>query len=152
MRVVVQRSKKSKVTINGKVNGSIDHGYVLLVGFTYGDNEQVIDKMINKIINLRIFEDENEKMNLSLLDTKGSILSISQFTLYANASEGRRPSFTDALKPDEATKLYDLFNKKLSEFVHTETGIFGADMKVEIYNDGPVTIILDSDELFKGVK
>ena len=108
--------------------------------------------MINKIINLRIFEDENEKMNLSLLDTKGSILSISQFTLYANASEGRRPSFTDALKPDEATKLYDLFNKKLSEFVHTETGIFGADMKVEIYNDGPVTIILDSDELFKGVK
>ena len=151
MRVVVQRSKESKVTIDGKINGRIDHGYVLLVGFTQGDNEQIIDKMINKIINLRVFEDETGKMNLSLLDTNGSILSISQFTLYANASEGRRPSFTEALNPNEATKLYDLFNKKLSEFVHTETGIFGSDMKVEIYNDGPVTIILDSKELFKGV-
>ena len=149
MRVVVQRSKKSSVTINGKVNGKIDHGYVLLVGFTEGDNEEIIDKMINKIINLRIFEDENEKMNLSILDTKGSILSISQFTLYANCSEGRRPSFTEAMNPNDATILYDIFNKKLSEFVHTETGIFGADMKVEIYNDGPVTIVLDSDVLFK---
>ena len=149
MRVVLQRSKKSKVTINNKVNGSIDHGYVLLVGFTDGDNEQIIDKMINKIINLRVFEDENEKMNLSILDTKGSILSISQFTLYANAKEGRRPSFTEAMKPDEASKLYDIFNEKLSSFLHVETGIFGEDMKVEIYNDGPVTIILDSKELFK---
>ena len=149
MRVVVQRSKKSSVTINGKVNGKIDHGYVLLVGFTEGDNEEIIDKMINKIINLRIFEDENEKMNLSILDTKGSILSISQFTLYANCTEGRRPSFTEALNPNEATKLYDIFNKKINEYVHTETGIFGADMKVEIYNDGPVTIMLDSDEIFK---
>ena len=149
MRVVVQRSKKSQVTIDGKVNGSIDHGYVLLVGFTEGDNEQIIDKMIDKITHLRIFEDENEKMNLSILDTGGSILSISQFTLYANAKEGRRPSFVDALNPTDASNLYDIFNKKLSEIVHTETGIFGADMKVEIYNDGPVTIILDSDVLFK---
>ena len=149
MKVVVQRSKNSKVTINGKVNGSIDHGYVLLVGFTDGDNETIIDKMIDKIIHLRIFEDENEKMNLSILDTGGRILSISQFTLYANSKEGRRPSFTDAMKPDEASKLYDLFNEKLSKLIHTETGIFGADMKVEIYNDGPVTIILDSNELFK---
>ena len=149
MKVVVQRSKNSKVTINGKVNGSIDHGYVLLVGFTDGDNETIIDKMIDKIIHLRIFEDENEKMNLSILDTGGRILSISQFTLYANSKEGRRPSFTDAMKPDEAIKLYDLFNEKLSKLIHTETGIFGADMKVEIYNDGPVTIILDSNELFK---
>lgn len=153
MRVVVQRSKKSKVTINGKVNGSIDHGYVLLVGFTQGDNEIIIDKMIDKIIHLRVFEDENEKMNLSILDTGGSILSISQFTLYANAKDGRRPSFTEALNPSEASKLYDIFNEKLSKFIHVETGIFGSDMKVEIYNDGPVTIILDSEYLFKkGVK
>lgn len=149
MRVLVQRSKNSKVTIDGKVNGEIDHGFVLLVGFTNGDNETIIDKMINKIINLRIFEDENEKMNLSILDTKGSILSISQFTLYANCKEGRRPSFVEALNPNDATKLYDLFNEKLGKFIHVETGIFGADMKVEIYNDGPVTVMLDSDELFK---
>ena len=149
MRVVLQRSKNSKVTIDNKVNGSIDYGYVLLVGFTNGDNEEIIDKMINKIINLRVFEDDNGKMNLSIMDTKGSILSISQFTLYANTKEGRRPSFTDAMKPDEASKLYDLFNEKLSEHLLVETGIFGADMKVEIYNDGPVTIMLDSDELFK---
>lgn len=149
MRVLVQRSKNSKVTIDGKVNGEIDHGFVLLVGFTNGDNETIIDKMINKIINLRIFEDENEKMNLSILDTKGSILSISQFTLYANCKEGRRPSFVEALNPNDATKLYDLFNEKLGKLIHVETGIFGADMKVEIYNDGPVTVMLDSDELFK---
>ena len=146
MRVIVQRSKNSKVTIDNKVNGSIDHGFVLLVGFTDGDNEEIIDKMINKVINLRVFEDENEKMNLS-------ILSISQFTLYADAKKGNRPSFINAMNPNEATKLYDLFNEKLSKFLHVETGIFGADMKVEIYNDGPVTIYLDSEELFKkGVK
>ena len=151
MRVVIQRSKQSKVTINGKVNGQIDHGYVILVGFTDGDNEKIIDKMVNKIVNLRIFEDENEKMNLSILDTNGSILSISQFTLYANCSEGRRPSFVSAMNPTEATKLYDVFNEKLREFVHVETGIFGSDMKVEIYNDGPVTIVLDSNEICKNV-
>lgn len=149
MRVLVQRSKNSKVTIDGKVNGEIDHGYVLFVGFTEGDNETIIDKMINKILNLRIFEDENGKMNLSILDTKGSILSISQFTLYANAKEGRRPSFVEAMNPKDASILYDKFNDKLKSLIHTETGIFGADMKVEIYNDGPVTIMLDSKELFK---
>lgn len=149
MRILVQRSKNSKVTIDGKVNGEIDHGYVLLVGFTEGDNETIIDKMINKILNLRIFEDENGKMNLSILDTKGSILSISQFTLYANSKEGRRPSFVEAMNPKDASILYDKFNDKLKSLIHTETGIFGADMKVEIYNDGPVTIMLDSKELFK---
>lgn len=149
MRVLVQRSKNSKVTINGKVNGSIESGLVLLVGFTDGDNEFIIDKMIDKIINLRIFEDEDEKMNYSLLDVKGSILSISQFTLYANCKEGRRPSFTNAMSGRDATVLYDLFNKKLSKFVHVETGIFGTDMKVEIYNDDPVTIMLDSNEIVK---
>ncbi len=148
MRVVLQRSKKSSVTIDEKVNGKIDSGFVLLVGFTDGDNETIIDKMINKIINLRVFEDENEKMNLSIQDVGGSILSISQFTLYADCKEGRRPSFVKAMKPDEASRLYDVFNEKLRELIHVETGIFGADMKVEIYNDGPVTIVLDSDELF----
>lgn len=149
MRVIVQRSKNSKVTIDNKVNGSIDHGFVLLVGFTDGDNEEIIDKMINKVVNLRVFEDENEKMNLSLLDINGSILNISQFTLYADAKKGRRPSFINALTPDEASNLYDYMNNKLKELnIHTETGIFGADMKVEIYNDGPVTIVLDSKELF----
>ena len=149
MKVVVQRSKKSKVTINNKVNGSIDKGYVLLVGFTHGDTTDIVDKMINKILNLRIFEDENNKMNLNIKDIDGSILSISQFTLYADSKKGNRPSFINAMKPDEASKLYDYFNQELSKYIEVNTGIFGADMKVEIYNDGPVTIILDSDELFK---
>lgn len=149
MRVLVQRSKESKVTINGTINSKIDKGFVLLVGFTQGDDETILDKMIQKIINLRIFEDENNKMNLSIQDINGSILSISQFTLYANCKEGRRPSFTSAMNPDEATVLYDKFNEKLRKIINTQTGIFGADMKVEIYNDGPVTIMLDSDELFK---
>ena len=148
MRVILQRSKYSKVTIDGKVNGEIDSGFVLLSGFKPGDSELIVDKMIDKIVNLRVFEDENEKMNLSLLDTNGSILNISQFTLYADTKKGRRPSFINAMAPSEAEVLYEYMNKKLSEIVHTETGIFGADMKVEIYNDGPVTIVLDSDELF----
>lgn len=148
MRVILQRSKYSKVTIDGKVNGEIDNGFVLLSGFKPGDSELIVDKMIDKIVNLRVFEDENEKMNLSLLDTNGSILNISQFTLYADTKKGRRPSFINAMAPSEAEVLYEYMNKKLSEIVHTETGIFGADMKVEIYNDGPVTIVLDSDELF----
>lgn len=149
MKVVVQRSKKSKVTINNKVNGSINKGFVLLVGFTHGDTTDIVDKMINKILNLRIFEDENDKMNLSIKDINGSILSISQFTLYADSKKGNRPSFINAMKPDEASKLYDYFNQELSKYIEVNTGIFGTDMKVEIYNDGPVTIILDSDELFK---
>ena len=148
MRVILQRSKASKVTIDGKVNGKIDKGYVALVGFTDGDNIEIVDKMIKKIVNLRVFEDENEKMNLSIQDIGGSILSISQFTLYADSKKGNRPSFINAMNPTEASKLYDIFNQKLSEILHVETGIFGADMKVEIYNDGPVTIVLDSDELF----
>ncbi len=149
MRVILQRSKESKVTIDGKVNGKIDKGYVALVGFTDGDNTEIVDKMIKKIVNLRVFEDENEKMNLSIQDIGGSILSISQFTLYADSKKGNRPSFINAMNPTEASKLYDIFNQKLSEILHVETGIFGADMKVEIYNDGPVTIVLDSNELFK---
>lgn len=148
MKVVLQRSKESKVTINGKLNGKIDKGYTILVGFTEGDNKEIVDKMIHKIINLRVFEDENGKMNLSIQDIGGSILSISQFTLYADSKKGNRPSFINAMNPSDASKLYDYFNSKLSETLHVETGIFGSDMKVEIYNDGPVTIMLDSDELF----
>ena len=150
MRVVVQRSKNSKVTIDGKVHGNIDNGFVLLSSFTEGDNTLIVDKMVDKIINLRIFEDENEKMNLSLLDTSGSILNISQFTLYADCTKGRRPSFVNAMDPTSASKLYDYMNEHLRSLnIHTETGIFGSDMKVEIYNDGPVTIILDSCDIVK---
>lgn len=150
MKLLVQRSKNSKVTIDGKINGEISHGYVVLVGLTHEDNETIVDKMIDKLINLRIFEDNEGKMNLSLLDVNGEVLSISQFTLYADASGGRRPSFVNAMKPEEASRLYDYFNEKLrSKNIKVETGIFGADMKVEIYNDGPVTIMLDSKELIK---
>ena len=144
MKVVVQRSKKSKVTINNKVNGSIDKGYVLLVGFTHSDTTDIVDKMINKILNLRIFEDENDVMNKSLLDINGNILSISQFTLYGDASKGRRPSYIKALGGDKATLLYDEFNNKLRDKgIEVGTGIFGADMKVSLINDGPVTILLE---------
>lgn len=149
MKVILQRSKNSKVTIDNKVNGQIEEGLVLLSSFTNGDNEEIVDKMIDKIINLRIFKDENNLMNLSLIDINGSILNISQFTLYADCKKGRRPSFVNALNPEEASKLYDYMNEHLKiKGIKTETGIFGSDMKVEIYNDGPVTIILDSDELF----
>lgn len=148
MRVVLQRSKYSKVTIDGKINGEIDKGLVILVGFTNGDDEKIVDKMIDKIINLRIFEDENGLMNKSLIDENGEILNISQFTLYANTKKGRRPSFTQALNPDEAKKLYEYMNEAISKKgIKTATGIFGADMKVLIYNDGPVTIVIDSSEL-----
>ena len=145
MKVVVQRSLASSVSINNKIVGKIDKGLVLLVGFTEGDNEEIIDKMVKRVINLRIFDDENGVMNKSLLDVNGSILSISQFTLYANTKKGNRPSYIEALNGNLASPLYDLFNKKLKEQgVIVETGVFGADMKVSITNDGPVTIILES--------
>jgi len=143
MRVVLQRSLASKVEVDNKVTGSIDNGLVILVGFTEGDNLEKIDYMVNKIINLRIFDDENGVMNKSLLDVGGSILSISQFTLYANTEKGRRPSYVDALRGEESIKLYDLFNEKLREYVNVECGIFGADMKVSITNNGPVTIVME---------
>lgn len=143
MRVILQRSLESKVEVDNKVTGSIDSGLVILVGFTEGDNLEKIDYMVNKIVNLRIFDDENGVMNKSLLDVGGSVLSISQFTLYANTEKGRRPSYVDALRGEESIKLYDLFNEKLREFVKVETGIFGADMKVSITNNGPVTIVME---------
>ena len=146
MRVVVQKCIKASVKIDGKVNGEINEGYVLLVGFTNGDNKEIIDKMAQKIINLRIIEDENEKLNLSIKDINGKILSISQFTLYSKLN-GRRPSFTEALNYKEASALYDYFNESLRKYnVDVETGIFGSDMKVSLINDGPTTIIIDSIE------
>lgn len=147
MKVVVQRSKEASVSVNDKVLGKIDKGYVLLVGFTNGDNETTIKKIAEKIVNLRIFEDDDEKLNLSLKDVNGKVLSVSQFTLYATL-KGRRPSFTDALNYKEASSLYDKFNKELESLgVSVETGKFGADMKVSLINDGPVTIIIDSKEV-----
>lgn len=148
MKVVVQRSKDASVTINGKIVGKIDHGYVLLIGFTDGDDKNIVDKMIDKIINLRIFSDSNDKLNLSLKDVQGEILSISQFTLYAKLN-GRRPSFTKALYYKDAKELYEYFNHKIrKEGINVQTGEFGEDMKVSLINDGPVTIIIDSKEDF----
>ena len=148
MRVIVQRSKESSVIIDGKVNGKIDKGYVLLVGFTLDDTKEIVDKMIKKIINLRIFSDSDDKLNLSLKDINGEILSISQFTLYAKLN-GRRPSFTKALNYKEAKDLYDYFNEELRNLgINVETGVFGSDMTVNITNDGPITIIIDSESDF----
>lgn len=147
MRVIVQRALDASVEVDKEVIGEIKKGLMLLVGFTEGDNKETIVKMINKIINLRIFDDENGVMNKSLLDTKGSILSVSQFTLYADTRKGRRPSYLNALRGEEATKLYDEFNNILKDNnIKVETGKFGADMKVRFTNDGPVTIILDSED------
>lgn len=145
MKVVVQRSNKAKVLVDNKIVGQIDKGMMLLVGFTNNDTEKEIDYMVNKIINLRIFDDENGVMNKNILDYGGSILSVSQFTLYADSRKGNRPSYINALKGEEAVKLYDLFNKKLSEKIKVEAGIFGAEMKVDFINDGPITIILEKE-------
>ena len=143
MRILVQKSLKSKVEVDSKVTGQIDSGLVLLVGFTEGDNIDTIKYLVNKVVNLRVFDDDNGVMNKSILEVGGSILSISQFTLYGDTSKGNRPSYIKAMKGEESTKLYDLFNEELSKYVHVETGIFGADMKVSIENDGPCTILLE---------
>ena len=146
MKVVVQRSKKSSVSINNKIVGKIDKGLVILVGFTDSDTIKDIDYIVRKIVNLRIFDDENGVMNKSIKDIGGSILSISQFTLYADTKKGNRPSYIKAMNGNDATKLYDIFNDKLREYVNVETGVFGADMMVSISNDGPVTIIIESGD------
>lgn len=144
MRVIVQYVNEASVEIDGKINGKINKGYVLLVGFTHDDTIEIVNKMVDKILNLRIIYDENDKMNLSIKDINGSILSISQFTLYAKLN-GRRPSFSDAMKFDKASELYDIFNEKLKENnINVQTGIFGSDMKVSLVNDGPCTITIDS--------
>lgn len=144
MRVILQRVKSASCTVDHKITGQIDKGYLLLVGFTNGDDENKITKAVKKIINLRIFEDENGKMNLNILQVGGNILSISQFTLYANTNEGNRPSFTDSLNPQDAIILYQKFNQALREHpLAVHEGIFGAHMDIELINDGPVTIALE---------
>ena len=149
MKVILQRVTQASCVVDGKVTGQIKDGYMALVGISADDQEELLEKMADKVINLRVFSDEEGKMNRSLLDVKGDILSISQFTLYADCKKGRRPSFTHAAKPDISSPMYDKFNEILIEKgIHVETGIFGADMKISLLNDGPVTIILDSDELF----
>lgn len=143
MRAVVQRVTQAKVEVDGKVTGEIKKGFLVLVGFTHGDTEADCIRVAKKISGLRIFSDENDKINLSLKDVEGDILCVSQFTLYADCSHGNRPSFTNAACPDLAEPLYEFFCKELEKYAHTERGIFGADMKVSLLNDGPFTVIIE---------
>ena len=143
MRVLVQRSGKAKVEVDGKITGSIDRGLMLLVGFTEGDSIKEIEYLARKVVNLRIFDDENGVMNKSILDVGGSVLSVSQFTLYADTTKGNRPSYINALGGDEAIKLYEAFNKELEKYVEVGIGVFGAEMQVSFTNDGPITIMLE---------
>ncbi len=148
MKLVIQRVQNSSVSIDGKVHGKIDRGFLVLVGFCPEDTAESLPKLVDKLIHLRVFEDEEGKMNLSLLDVGGSVLSVSQFTLYADCRKGRRPSFTGAARPEIAKPLYMQFNEALrAQGVPVETGVFGADMQVSLVNDGPVTILLDSADL-----
>ena len=143
MKVVVQKCLESSVTVDNKLISKIGNGLMVLVGFTNGDTIDNIDYMVNKVTKLRIFEDENGVMNKSVIDICGSILCISQFTLYGDAIKGNRPSYVDAMKGEEASKLYDIFIEKLNSIVPTKKGVFGADMKVSLINDGPTTIIIE---------
>ena len=143
MKVIVQKAKKSSVLVDGKEFNSISFGLVLLVGFTYGDNEEILEKMARKVVDLRIFEDDNKVMNKSVLDVGGEILSISQFTLYGDTSKGNRPSYLKVLNGSDAIKLYNRFNELLGKYAVTKPGKFGCDMVVNIVNDGPTTIILE---------
>ena len=144
MRVLVQRCDRACVKVDDKIVGQIGMGVMILVGITHDDDSKKIDYLVDKLINLRIFDDEKGVMNKSLLDVSGSILSISQFTLYADTRKGRRPSYVEAMSGDKAKALYDEFNEKLRNTgVKVETGIFGADMKVDFINDGPITIMLE---------
>jgi D-tyrosyl-tRNA(Tyr) deacylase len=145
MRVVLQRVKEAKVTVEGEVVGQIQKGLVLLLGARTGDTEEDVRYLVEKCVNLRIFEDQEQKMNLSALEVKAEVLVISQFTLYGNTSKGRRPSFTDSLEPQEAERLYNIFIDRIEAAgLKTESGVFGAKMLVEIHNWGPVTFILES--------
>ena len=149
MRLVIQRVENANCKVNENITGIIDTGYMILVGLGINDNKDVVAKMAEKVSKLRIFSDENGKINLSIHDVKGKILSISQFTLYADCAKGNRPSFTNALGGQEAKELYLYFNECLRKLgIEVEEGIFGADMKIALVNDGPVTIILDSEDLW----
>ena len=150
MRIVLTTVLNASVEIEGKIVGQIDRGFCLLVGFTHSDNKETVDKMIDKMLSLRVFMDEKGLTNLSIYDVGGQILSVSQFTLYADLAKGRRPSFINAMKPDEAKALYEYFNEQVKvKYGAVETGVFGADMKVSSVNDGPFTVILDSEEIIK---
>ncbi|WP_421380098.1 D-aminoacyl-tRNA deacylase [Bacillus salacetis] len=145
MKVVLQRSREASVTADGKLAGEIQFGFVLLVGVTHEDTEKDADWLADKIVNLRVFEDEEGKMNRSLLDEGGEILSVSQFTLYGDCRKGRRPNFMEAAKPPHAEKIYDYFNEELrKKGINVETGVFGSMMDVKLTNDGPVTLIVES--------
>ena len=144
MKIVMQRVSQASVTIDGKIAGAIQQGLLLLVGICPEDGPEDIEYAVRKISQMRIFSDDADKMNLSVQDVGGQILSISQFTLYADTKKGNRPAFTGAAKPDLATSLYNQFNQQLAQIVPVQTGEFGADMKVSLVNDGPVTIVLDT--------
>lgn len=145
MRVVIQRVKNASVEIDGNVNGKINTGFLVLLGIASTDTKQDVDYLVKKVVNLRVFSDENDKMNLSLKDVNGELLVISQFTLYGNCREGNRPSFIEAAKPDVAIPLYEYFVEECRKQISViKTGVFGADMKVSLLNDGPVTIIIES--------
>lgn len=148
MKFIVQRVSEASVTMNNQVTGKIGKGFLVLIGVSSSDTKETADKMIRKMLGLRIFEDENGKTNLSLDSVNGSLLLVSQFTLYADCRKGNRPSFINAGAPEQANDLYEYIIEKCRiENKHVETGIFGADMKVALINDGPFTIILDSEEL-----
>ena len=145
MRAVVQRVSHAQVKVDEKVVGKIEKGYLVLLGVKEGDTKKEADFLANKVVNLRVFEDENDKMNLSIKDVGGEMLIVSQFTLYGDASHGNRPSFIEAARPEEANSLYEYFCDKVGQEVHVEKGVFQAEMKVELLNDGPVTILLEKE-------
>lgn len=148
MKVVLQEVTSARVVIDQKVHSEIGKGYLLLVSFTNGDNESICTKVATKISKLRIFLDSNGKTNLSIFDVGGEILSVSQFTIYADIKSGNRPSYTSCMAPGEATKLYDFFNNELRKLnLRVSEGVFGADMKVELVNDGPYTLVIDSEDI-----
>lgn len=148
MKFVIQVAKNANVTIDNEVHGQIDYGFVVLIGVGQDDNEEIADKMVKKLLGMRIFPDESGKTNLSIDQVNGQLLLISQFTLYANCRKGNRPSFTDAAAPDEANRLYEYIVSKCREKIeHVDTGEFGADMHVTLTNEGPFTIVLDSRDL-----
>ena len=144
MKLVIQRVKRASVEVESKIVGKIEQGFLVFLGVGPDDTEEIADFLVQKLIKLRVFEDENKKMNLSIKDIKGELLIVSQFTLYADCTGGNRPSFTNAAKPDKANELYEYFIQKcMEENIKVEHGIFGADMQVELLNDGPVTILLE---------
>ncbi len=147
MKIVIQRVKHAQVNINNNTVGKINEGLLLFIGVGINDNESIADRLVKKVCNLRIFEDENKKMNKSIKDIGGELLIVSQFTLYADCKNGNRPSFTNACEPKKANEIYEYFKSKCMEEVKiVESGVFGADMKIELLNDGPVTIILEEEQ------